>query len=316
MHPRDELDTLLTAIRAAPAMPAGTTLLDKRGLVEAMMDTYPIAADLAFEETTLGGRPCIRTWAPGSVRSRTVLLLHGGGYTMCSAKGYRALAGEIARASRATVMILDYRLAPEHPFPAAVDDALAAYRELLANGTDPAQLALCGDSAGGGLVAATLVAARDAGLALPVAAAMISPWVDLAMSGDSVIRNGPHEPILTNASLNEMAAAYLGERTSPRTPLASPLYADLGGLPPLMIQVGSRETLLDDALAFTARAAAADVRVRLEVRPMMFHGFHSRGAVLAEAVDTITSVGAFLDARFDKGPAWECDPHSKLGETV
>lgn len=306
MSQRQELESLLIAIRSAPAMPEGSTLVDIRRAVETMMSSYPIAPGVAFVDDTLGGCATIRASAEAGDPARNVLLLHGGGYVMGSPKAYRSLSSAIASASGASVYAIDYRLAPEHPFPAALDDAVAAYRELLERGCDPEKLAFCGDSAGGGLVVATLVAARDAGLPLPVAAVLISPWVDMEMSGASIARNGVAEPILTNAGLADMAKAYLGGVTPPRDPRVSPIYADLHGLPPLMIQVGSHESLLDDALTLARKAAEADVRVRLEVRPQMFHGFHSRSGALQEAVETIAAVGEFLRDRLERGRSWEC----------
>lgn len=307
MNQREELEAVLNAIRSAPAMPPGSTLMDIRASVDKMMATYPITPGVTFADDELGGRATIRAHSDEGVAGRTVLMLHGGGYVVGSPPGYRSLASAIAKGSKADVYTIDYRLAPEHPFPAALDDAVAAYRELLDRGVDPEQLALCGDSAGGGLVVATLVAVRDAGLPMPIVGVLVAPWVDLELNSESLTRNGPNEPILTNAALQDMANAYLGGKVSPRDPRVSPIHADLRGLPPLMIQVGSHESLLDDALTMARRAVEADVRVRLEVRPRMFHGFQSRTRELSESVDTIATVGEYLDRSFARGRSWECD---------
>lgn len=306
MNQREELESLLTSIRAAPAMPEGSTLADRRKAVDAMMATYQIAPDVSFQDETLGGCAAIRTTPANGNPDHMVLMLHGGGYIMGNPTGYRSLTSWIAHNSGASVITIDYRLAPEHPFPAALDDAFAAYSELLDRGCDPARLALCGDSAGGGLVLATLLAAREADFPMPVAAVLISPWADLELASAAIARNGPTEPILNNAALTDMANAYLGGSTSPRDPRVSPIHADLRGMPPILIEVGSRESLLDDALTLASRAAEADVRVQLEVRPQMFHGFHSRSGVLREAGDTLAAVGAFLRRRLEQGPSWEC----------
>lgn len=307
MNQREELESLLTSIRAAPALPEGSTLAERRKAVDAMMAAFQIAPDVSFQDETLGGCAAIRTTSANGNPDHSVLMLHGGGYVMGNPAGYRSVSSWIARTSGASVITIDYRLAPEHPFPAALDDALAAYRELLDRGYDPARLALCGDSAGGGLVLATLVAAREAGLPMPVAAVLISPWTDLELASASIARNDHLEPTLNKAALNDMANAYLGGSISPRDPRVSPIHADLRGMPPILIEVGSHEILLDDALTLASRAAEADVRVRLEVRPQMFHGFHSRSGLLRESDDTMAAIGAFLRQRLEQGPSWECE---------
>lgn len=225
----------------------------------------------------------------------TILYLHGGGYVACSPASHRALAAALAAAAGARLFSLDYRLAPEHPFPAAVDDCVAAYRALLAEGLDGPRLVLAGDSSGGGLVLATLLAARGLGLPLPAGAVLLSPWVDLTFSGASLRRN-EESCYLVRASLDVYRRAYLGEG-DPREPLASPLFADLRGLPPLLVQAGAGEMLRDEVEALCRAAEAAAVPVTLELEPGLFHAYQTAVAILPEAQRAVARAGAFVRAR-------------------
>jgi acetyl esterase/lipase len=191
------------------------------------------------------------------------------------------------------VLVIDYRLAPEHPHPAAVDDAVAAYRWMLAQGLKPARITVAGDSAGGGLTVATLLAIRDAKLPLPGAGACLSPWVDLEGIGESMTTKAGVDPIVQKTGLLQMAAAYLGGK-DPRTPLAAPLYADLSGLPPLLIQVGTAETLLDDASRLAERARKAGVTVSYEPWESMIHVWHLFAPMLDEGQQAIDRIGEFV----------------------
>ena len=191
---------------------------------------------------------------------------------------------------------MDYRLAPEHPFPAAVDDAVTAYRFAISAGHAPEAIALCGDSSGGGLALATLVALRDLGEPLPRTAICMSPWTDLTLSGASLQANRDADPMVSAATLALMADAYLGD-VDRRSPTASPLFADLAGLPPLLVQVGSGELLLDDATRFAERAEAAGVDVTLEIWDDVFHVWHSFADLLPEARDAIARIGTYVDQR-------------------
>jgi acetyl esterase/lipase len=222
-----------------------------------------------------------------------VVYFHGGGYSIGSPRSHRHLAAAIGRAAGAAVLLPDYRLAPEHAFPAAVDDAVAAYRGLLDRGQAPARTVFAGDSAGGGLTVAALLALRERSLPLPAAAACISPWVDLSCGGASYATRAASDPIVTRQGVMEMARAYLGA-ADPRTPLASPLFADLAGLPPLLIQVGSEEVLLDDAVGLAERAKGAGVATTLEIWPGMIHVWHWFLPMLDEARSAIDAVGAFI----------------------
>jgi monoterpene epsilon-lactone hydrolase len=261
---------------------------------EALFATMPVADDLAFADVALGGVPCVRVTVPGSTGG-VVLYLHGGGYVVGSANGYRGLAGEVGRAAGMDAVVAEYRLAPEHPFPAAVDDAVAAYRALLASGIAAGDVVLAGDSAGGGLTLATLVALREAGDALPAAALLISPWTDLTGKAASLEGKRAQDPSLTPEGLTACAAHYLATR-DPAHPLASPALADLSGLPPLLVQVGSIEILLDDALAIAANAGAAGTSVRLEVHPGLPHVFHAFHFMLPQAKAALDDAGRFLCA--------------------
>jgi phosphinothricin tripeptide acetyl hydrolase len=233
---------------------------------------------------------------PAAVAGRVVLYLHGGGYVIGSPRSHRHLAAAIASAGAANALLLDYRLAPEHPFPAAVDDAVAAYRWLLDQGTAPRHIVIAGDSAGGGLTVATLLALRDAAAPLPAGGVCISPWVDLTCSAESYRTKAEVDPIVKSGSIEEMARAYLGDRDR-RTPLASPLFADLRGLPPLLIHAGSDEVLLDDAVQLSERAKKADVAATLEVWDRMIHVWHWFLPMLDEAQTAVDSIGRFIRAQ-------------------
>ena len=267
-----------------------------RAIYSRIMRQYQPAADVIIEAVTVDGVPCERMTPPNAVGNRTVLYLHGGGYVIGSPTDYRDMVPRIVRAAGARALAVDYRLAPEHPHPAAVDDAVKAYRGLLDQGVRPEDIVVAGDSAGGGLTVATLVAARDAALPLPAAGVCISPWVDLEGSGESMIANAGRDPLVKKDLVVGMAQAYLGDRDR-RTPLAAPLYADLQGLPPLLIQVGTSEALLDDARRLAARAKAAGVDVTIEEWPDMIHVWHVFGSFLPEARQASDRIGEFVTER-------------------
>ncbi|WAT19223.1 alpha/beta hydrolase [Aurantiacibacter sp. MUD11] len=286
------LEQLITGLReGGPDLAADPQTL--RPEYEALFATMPVAEDLAFAETELGGVPALRVAAPGVADDKVLLYLHGGGYVVGTANGYRGLAGELGRASGMTAVVLDYRLAPEHRFPAAVDDAVAAYRALVAGGTSPANIVLAGDSAGGGLALATLLKLRDAGEAMPAAALLISPWADLTGKAGSIDAKAAEDPSLTKEGLLACAAHYLGD-ADPADPLASPALTNLYGLPPLLVQVGSVEILLDDSLAIANSAGPRGTMVRLEVHPGLPHVFHAFHFMLPQAKAALDEAGAFL----------------------
>ncbi len=253
---------------------------------------------VTVESVTVGGRPAERITASGAAPEGVILYLHGGGYCIGSIGSHRGVAGRLALASGCQVVTLDYRLAPEHPFPAAVEDATAAYRELLAAGTSPSKMAIAGDSAGGGLTISSLLALRAEGTPLPAAAVCLSPWLDLTQSSPAYDRLGDADPMVSKDGLDLLADAYVGAGDR-RTELISPLFAeDLGGLPPVMIEVGTAEVLLDDSVQFAERLRAAGGEVILTVWPEMIHVFQMFGELLEpEADQSIASVGAFLSER-------------------
>lgn len=286
-----ELQGVLAMLKAQPVDGGGGTIEEQRAGIDALATMFPLPVDVDLEKLTVAGITAEWLTPPGS-GDAVVLYLHGGGYVIGSIASHRELAARIARSSSARALIIDYRLAPEHPFPAAVDDAVAAYRWLLEEGTNPARIAISGDSAGGGLTIATLVALRDMGTPLPACAVPMSPWVDLEGIGESMTTNDAIDPMVHKPGLDQMAAAYLNG-ADPRTALAAPLYADLHGLPPLLIQVGTAETLLDDSRRLAANARAAGVEVTLEECEELFHVFQAFPA-LPEALAATDRIGSFI----------------------
>lgn len=272
------------------------TLAQRRAQYDKAERFFPVASDVNIETVAIGGVPAERLTPPSTKAGAVVLYLHGGGYCIGSPRSHRHLAAAIATAMNAVALVPDYRLAPEHPFPAALDDALAVYRALLADGVAPSRVVIAGDSAGGGLTVATLVALRDAGVSLPAAGACLSPWVDLTCAGASYETRAAADPIVKRESVGEMATAYLGGRDA-TTPLASPLYADLTALPPLLIQVGNDEVLLDDAVQLADRAKAAGVGTTLEIWPDMIHVWPWFLSMLDEAPAAVAAIAAFARSR-------------------
>lgn len=270
-----------------------------RLVFDEMTGSHPIPEDVRATAAELGGIRTLEITAGGGGQSGTVLYFHGGGYALGSAAAGVNLAADIARRSGTTVYSVDYRLAPESPFPAAADDALAAYRGLIDNGIPAEEIAVSGESAGGGLALALLIAIKEAGLPRPTAAAVLSPWVDLTQSGRSYETKAALDPALTRQALSTRAGDYLAD-ADPRSPLASPLFADLRGLPPLLIQTGTYEILLDDALRLAAKAAADDVAVTLQTFPGAPHVFQGFAAVLAEGAQALDEVGTFLRTHLDR----------------
>jgi phosphinothricin tripeptide acetyl hydrolase len=277
--------------------PSGSlTIAERRAQYDRAERVFPTPADVTIEAVTVSARPAEWLRPPGARTDAAVLYLHGGGYVIGSPRSHRHLAAAIARAAGTAALLVDYRLAPEHPFPAALDDAVAAYQWLLGRGIAPGRLIVAGDSAGGGLTVATLLALRDRALARPGGGVCISPWVDLTCSGATYATKAAADPIVTRESVTMMAQAYAGAG-DPKAPLLSPLYADLRDLPPLLIQVGSDEVLLDDALGLGERARAAGVEVTVQEWPAMIHVWHWFLPMLAEAERAIDGIGSFVRAR-------------------
>jgi acetyl esterase/lipase len=267
-----------------------------RAAFSALTAQVPIAADVQQQTTTVGGVACIDVTIEGTEPTGVLLYFHGGVYVVGSAATSIPLVSDLVRRSGLRAITLDYRLGPEHPYPAAVDDARAAYEGLLAAGYHPGQIVLAGDSAGGGLAVATLVSIREAGLAQPAGALLMSPYADLTLSGETLTLKEPLDTILKPAGLRARVADYVGGANA-GDPHISPVFADLHDLPPLLIQVGSNEVLLSDALRLASRAAIDDVPVTLEVTPGVPHVFQSFAAVLDEAGAALDRAAAFVDAQ-------------------
>jgi acetyl esterase/lipase len=265
----------------------------RRRDMDALFLQYGTARDVTVEPVSANGVRAEWTSTPQDNRDAALLYVHGGGYVIGSLDSHRHLVSEAGRAAKAWALALDYRLAPEHPFPAAVDDAVSGYRYLLSRGIQPGRIAIAGDSAGGGLVIAAMLAIRDAGLAQPGCGWCISPWVDMEGVGESMSTKAEADPMVQREGLLEMAGLYLGG-ADPRSPLAAPIYADLHGLAPLLIQVGAAETLLDDAIRLAKIAGAADVRVDLQVWPEMVHVWHIFHPELKAGRKAIEQGGAYV----------------------
>lgn len=294
--PSSEIIKLKAVLREKALAPGEQTPIEaRRALMEKV--AFRVADDVAVERVTAGGRPAEWLRAPGASTAQALLYLHGGGYVMGSPNTHRALAGELSRASGAAVLLPDYRLAPEAAFPAAVEDALAAYAWLLEQGHAPGALAVAGDSAGGGLTVATLLAARDRGVAMPAAAAALSPWADLCCSNASYHTRAAADPMIHPDDVRFMAERYL-QGAAPDTAWASPNRADLGGLPPLLIHVGRDEVLLDDAVVLHEAARSAGVDSTLEIWDDMIHVWHAFHPMLPEGRAGITRIGEFLRAHW------------------
>lgn len=288
----------LRSQRATPP-PAEVSLEAQRSFMDQM--AMPAPDDVSVTPVDAAGVPAEWVCAPGADPDRRLLYLHGGGYVLGSRISHRRLASDVSRASGSAVLLIDYRLAPETPFPGAVDDALAALRWLWANGPSGSgeanTLFVAGDSAGGGLTLATLIAARDAGEPLPNAAITLSAWTDLAGTGASITTRAEADPLIGGggAALTGMASNYLGDADA-TTPLASPLYADLRGLPPLLMQVGDDEVLLDDTLRVAERAKAQGVDVTVHVEPGAFHVYPLFAPDAPESRAALAQIGAFVQA--------------------
>jgi len=289
---QQQLQSLIQMFKSQPQNP-NATVQESRAGFEMIAGMFPVETDIKCEPLNVSGVKSEWVSAPDADAGRAILYLHGGGYVIGSINTHRSLAGRLSRAAKARVLLIDYRLAPENPHPAAVDDALAAYRWMLQQGLKPSRIAVAGDSAGGGLTVATLVAIRDAKLPLPAAGVPMSPWVDLEGIGESMTAKAAADPIVQKSGLLNMAAAYLNGQ-NPRTPLAAPLYADLAGLPPLLIQVGTAETLLDDASRLAERAKKAGVNVTYEPWENMIHVWQLFAPMLDEGQQAIDKVGAFV----------------------
>ncbi|QRG05873.1 alpha/beta hydrolase [Xanthobacter dioxanivorans] len=286
-----EIDALRALIAASPRP---QTLAERRERMEAVTAIDPVDEDIRLVPVSAGGVPGEWSLAPGADAARVLLFLHGGGYSSGSLRSHRTMVTGAGRAAGIRTLAIAYRLAPEHPFPAALEDAEAAYRFLLEQGHAARQIVVGGDSAGGGLTLALFQTLRAKGLPLPACGWLVSPWVDLEMTGASIAQKDAVDPLIHRAYLDMLAQAYLGSATAPRNPLVSPLHADLSGLPPMLVQVGSAETLLDDAVRIAGRLAAFDGAVRLSVYPHMIHAWPIWHHRLAEGRRALAEAGAFM----------------------
>jgi epsilon-lactone hydrolase len=285
----------LDAILRQSAFPIGSTVEEQRRHLRELVSAQPLPSEITVTAAALGGVPTAEITVEGIEARHVVLYFHGGVYVIGDAFLAAELASQVGRRTQTKVISVDYRLAPEHPYPAAVDDALAAYSALLDNGIAAADVVFAGESAGGGLAVATLVNARDHGLPLPAAAYVMSPYVDLTLAGATIETRRDVDPLLSRELLEPRVADYTSGQDA-ALGLISPIFAELSGLPPLMIQGGTHEVLLDDALRLAHEAATADVKVMLDITPGVPHVFQAYHAFLDEATAALDRAGQFLSA--------------------
>ena len=277
-----------------------TQIVKQREVVEKLARFYPVPAKVELQKITINGMAA--EWVkPRGVRfDQTILYLHGGGYTMGSINTHRAHTARIASASQTPVLLIDYRLAPEDPFPAGLEDAKMAYRWLLGQKKEAGKIVIAGDSAGGGLAVAAVLALRDEGEILPAGLVCISPWADLSMSGETVTTQAENDPMISLKTSVLHAGRYFAEH-DPRNPLISPVFADLKDLPPMLIQVGEYEILKSDSLRLAENGQQAGVEVTLEEWEGMWHVWHMFGEMMPEAQQAIARIGAYITERMNRG---------------
>jgi monoterpene epsilon-lactone hydrolase len=285
----------LDAILRKSAFPAGADVNEQRRLLRGLTSAQPLPADVTVTAAALGGVRTAEITVDGIEPRHVILYFHGGVYALGDAFAAADLASQVGRRTGAKAISVDYRLAPEHPYPAATDDALAAYAALLRAGTHPSDIVFAGESAGGGLAVATLVNARDHGLPLPAAAFVMSPYADLTLAGTTMRTKHEADPLLNQENLQPRVTDYTAGQ-DPASGLISPIFADLSGLPPLIIQAGSHEVLLDDAIRLAQQAASADVEVTLDITPRVPHVFQAYHAILDEATAALNRAGQLLSA--------------------
>ena len=288
-----ELDQVIALVKSREVDETQGATEGRRRSFEQMTDGFGIDVPARYSRVNAGGVTAEWVTAEEASESRVVLYFHGGGYIIGSPRTHRAMMAHLSKAAGARVLALDYRLAPEHPFPAPVEDSVAAYRWLLGEGYDPDRIALGGDSAGGGLTVAALVQIRYVGLPMAAAGVCVSPWVDMEGLGESMETRAEADPMVGKENLMVSAETYLGG-ADPRAPLAAPLYADLRGLPPLLIQVGDAEVLLDDSTRLAGVAREAGVEVQMDVWDDMIHVWHIFAPILPEAKQAIAEAGKFI----------------------
>jgi monoterpene epsilon-lactone hydrolase len=299
---QEQREAIGNQLRSAPRS-ADRTTAGQRASFEDRFRDRSLGEGVTLRARSLGGRQALDIAVDGAGRDGVILYLHGGGYVLGSAQTGTHLATALARRVGSPAVSLEYRLAPEHPFPAAVEDVLAAYRELLDGGLRASDIVLAGDSAGGGLAIATMLAAGRADLPQPAGAAIFSPWVDLTLAGESMDTRAALDPIFNRERLGALADQYLAGQ-DPRDELISPVFADLTGLPPLLVQVGSHEVLLDDAVRLASRARECEVDVILDVVAGVPHVFQSFAGTLDEADEALDRAGRFLARRLSAQLVW------------
>jgi epsilon-lactone hydrolase len=286
----------LDAILRQSAFPADIGVNEQRRLLKELISAQPLPVGVTVTAAALGGVPTAEVTVDGVEPRHVVLYFHGGVYVLGDAFQAAGLAAQIGRRTDARVISVDYRLGPEHPYPGAVDDALAAYEALLDAGTAPADIVFAGESAGGGLAVATLVNAREHGLPLPAAVFAMSPYADLTLAGATLETKRAADPLLSREALQARVPDYTAGQDA-AAGLISPIFADLSGLPPLLIQGGTHEVLLDDAVRLARQAAVADVAVTLDITPGVPHVFQAYYPILDEAVAALDRAGQFLSAQ-------------------
>ena len=285
----------LEAVLRQSAFPAGSDVSEQRRLLRELTSAQPLPAEVTVTAAALGAVPTAEITIDGIEPRHVVLYFHSGVYVLGDAFGAADLASQVGRRTRAKVISVDYRLAPEHPYPAAVGDALAAYEALLRGGTAPSDIAFAGESAGGGLAVATLVNARDHGLPLPAAAFVMSPYADLTLAGATMETKREVDVLMSRENLQSRVTDYTSGQDA-ALGLISPIFADLSGLPPLIIQAGTHEVLLDDAVRLARQAATADVEVTLDITPRVPHVFQTFYPILDEATAALDRAGQLLSA--------------------
>jgi len=286
----------LLASRQPPPGAPQPSVAERRAAMDAFGEMGSLPPGCLHEPTTLGGVKAERVIPTSALEGRRILYLHGGAYVGGSPKSHRPLVARLAQAARSAAISLDYRLAPEHPYPAAVEDAVEAYRDLLAQGVWPERTIIAGDSAGGGLTLAVALKLKDEGLPQPAGLFVISPWADLTQGHSTYKTKAADDPMITRERLNEAAGQYHAN-TSPKNPLVSPVFGEFAGVAPMLIQVGSEEALLGDSLVIAERAGHSRVEVRLEVWPEMIHVFHAFSGQLSAARKAINAAGAWMDEK-------------------
>jgi monoterpene epsilon-lactone hydrolase len=289
-----EIDAIRTLLTTKPR-PVGWA--ERRARLDEVGSTWSAADDITCEPVDCGGVRGEWSIAPGSDASRVLLFFHGGGYCSGSILSHRRMVTEAGRAAKTRTLAIDYRRAPEHPYPAQLEDALTAWRFLRGQSIAAEHIAVGGDSAGGNLTLSLINRLRAAGEALPACAWLVSPWADLTMSGATLATKDAVDPIIHKTYLEELADAYVPASMDRRDPLISPLFADLSGFPPMLIQVGSAETLLSDATRLAEAAGSADVAVSLEIWPHMIHAWPVWNAGLEDGRRALAAAGAFIRAR-------------------